>query len=304
MSGNEIKLIPCPICTNTFQQSEIESHVNKCIFLNCNETNTDRPKRKRTPSPKREASLFSKSPRTSSSSSKPLNNKVNTTTDTPSSSTHSNREISAVKEAQITLSSPTPLAKQLQPKTLDEFFGQTKILGEGSVLRSLLQKGEIPNMILWGPPGCGKTSLSGVINAMCKKDPKKLKFTSLCAATCGIKEVQTIVTNAKNERKFGRQTILFMDEIHRFNKKQQDTFLMCVEKGEIILIGATTENPSFSINNALLSRCRVIVLEKLQPDDLYAILENAVAKLDVDVVDTENPCAVIKSEKYNLLIRQ
>ncbi|GLV41533.1 hypothetical protein CBL_06762 [Carabus blaptoides fortunei] len=144
-------------------------------------------------------------------------------------------------------------------------------------------------MILWGPPGCGKTSLAGVVHGLCKEDPKRLKFVSLCAANAGVKDVQSVVTAAKTELRFGRRTILFMDEIHRFNKRQQDSFLIHVEKGDIVLIGATTENPSFSINNALLSRCRVIVFEKLQPETLVEILVKAVESLSVNLIEDDNP---------------
>ncbi|CAH1998652.1 unnamed protein product [Acanthoscelides obtectus] len=145
-------------------------------------------------------------------------------------------------------------------------------------------------MILWGPPGCGKTSLSAVICDICKKNPTKYKFTTLCAVSTGVKEVQQLITMAKNDLKFGRRTVLFMDEIHRFNKKQQDTFLLSVEKGELILIGATTENPSFILNSALLSRCRVIVLNKLDSVELYSILERAAKALKFTIVDR---CSVV-----------
>lgn len=125
---------------------------------------------------------------------------------------------------------------------------------------------------------------------------------SLCAATAGVKDVQGVVTIAKNDVKFGRRTILFMDEIHRFNKRQQDTFLLNVERGDIILIGATTENPSFSINNALLSRCRVIVFEKLDSEALVAILIRAVEKLHINLIEDDNPCKYDSSkpiDKYD-----
>lgn len=183
----------------------------------------------------------------------------------------------------------TPLAKQLQPKSLDDFVGQNHVFGENSILRTLLAKGEIPNMILWGPPGCGKTSLAGVVHDICKRESNRLRFVSMCAANAGVKDVQNVVTTAKNDLKYKRQTVLFMDEIHRFNKRQQDTFLIHVEKGEIILIGATTENPSFSINNALLSRCRVIVFEKLETEALVIILVNAVNNLNIELIEDDDP---------------
>lgn len=134
-----------------------------------------------------------------------------------------------------------------------------------------------------------QTSLAGVIQELCKKESKRLRFVTLCAANSGVKDVQTIIIAAKNELKFGRQTVLFMDEIHRFNKRQQDVFLLHVEKGEIILIGATTENPSFSINSALLSRCRVIVFEKLETEALVSILVKAVNNLGIELIEDDNP---------------
>lgn len=191
-----------------------------------------------------------------------------------------------------------PLSTQVQPKNLNNFFGQKHILGKDTILRKLLENGQIPNMILWGPPGCGKTSLSAIIKETCKGNSKQLRFVALCAATAGIKEVQNIISVAKGELKFNRKTILFMDEIHRFNKRQQDVFLLHVEKGDIILIGATTENPSFTINSALLSRCRVIVMEKLKTNELVAILENATKQFGIQIVNVEeNPFCTLKTNK-------
>lgn len=184
----------------------------------------------------------------------------------------------------------------VRPKTVDEFFGQTKILGHNTALRSLLSNQEVPNMILWGPPGCGKTSLAEVIKQICRSNPTKLRFSTLNAADAGVKEVKAVVDTAKNQKQFGKRTILFMDEIHRFNKRQQDTFLNCVEKGDITLIGATTENPSFSLNNALLSRCRVIVFEKLSTEDLIAVLTKAVDHLQIEVVKGDDLDASLDGE--------
>lgn len=288
----------CPICNKSYSLTEIEQHVNKCIFLNCSE---DVYKRKRSPSPKLHIShpklaFNQKSPKSHSAMKQ---TEKETSIDTPTvlknkPGTSTEKNIQGETKA---FSFLIPLAKQVQPKSLDDFFGQNQVLGNNTVLRSLLEKEEIPNMILWGPPGCGKTSLSGVIHELCKKNSKKFRFVSLSATSSGVKDVQNVITTAKNEMKFGRRTILFMDEIHRFNKRQQDTFLLSVEKGEITLIGATTENPSFVINSALLSRCRVIVMEKLESNDLYSILERAAHTLTIDIVDTENPCGVIKDDK-------
>ncbi|KAF2903706.1 hypothetical protein ILUMI_02463 [Ignelater luminosus] len=293
----------CPICYKTFPVAEIERHVNKCIFLNSVDECEENQKRKRSPSPNflgsssssssssKQKSSFEK-PRFSISPNKKQKNSSsasNSSIVTNSDSTKENfNEVwnpNSSNNNEKVLSFVTPLAKQVQPKSLHDFFGQNHVLGKDTVLRTLLEKNEIPNMILWGPPGCGKTSLANVINEICKTNPKKYRYVGMCAANCGVKEVQNIVTAAKGELKFGRRTILFMDEIHRFNKRQQDTFLLHVEKGEITLLGATTENPSFSINNALLSRCRVIVMEKLETPDLISIIERAVITLNIDIID-------------------
>lgn len=272
---NENPTTNCPICEKPFSLSEIEKHVNKCIFLNS--ADEEMPKRKRSPSPVlpktfTQTSKINQKPSKTKLISPPKKQKL-----APSSS--------KIQDSPLTFT--TPLAKQLQPKSLDDFIGQNHVLGENTVLRTLLEKGDIPNMVLWGPPGCGKTSLSGVIQGICKSNPTKLKFVSLCAATAGVKDVQNVVSAAKLQQKFGCRTVLFMDEIHRFNKKQQDIFLMHVEKGDIVLIGATTENPSFTVNSALLSRCRVIVLQKLEPESLYRILERAARNFNIGVAEND-----------------
>lgn len=272
----------CPICTNPFPRCEIERHVNKCIFLNSVD-DQDKQKRKRSPSPSLYSSTKVKTTVLQSSPPKKPKNEELVLGKLAASSCSSESE-DFKQSLDGNRSASIPLSKQLQPKLLSEFFGQNHVLGKNTVLRTLLECGDIPNMILWGPPGCGKTSLSNVIREMCKSQPKRYKFVDMCAASSGVKEVQNVVSAAKLETKFGRKTILFMDEIHRFNKRQQDTFLLCVEKGEIILIGATTENPSFALNSALLSRCRVIVMQKLETEDLYAILERAAKELRIEVV--------------------
>lgn len=163
-----------------------------------------------------------------------------------------------------------PLAERLRPKTLDEFAGQKHLVGEGMILRSLIESDHIPSMIFWGPPGVGKTTLASIIATQ-----TKAQFITFSAVTSGIKEIKGVMEQAEKNRIFGTKTILFVDEIHRFNKAQQDAFLPFVEKGSIILIGATTENPSFEINNALLSRCKVFVLKALDINDILALLRRA-----------------------------
>lgn len=151
-----------------------------------------------------------------------------------------------------------PLATRLRPSSLEEFAGQEHLLGKGKILRQLIEKDQISSMIFWGPPGVGKTTLASIIAGRTKAE-----FINFSAVTSGIKEIRSVMEAAEMSRRMGRKTLLFVDEIHRFNKAQQDAFLPYVEKGSIILIGATTENPSFEVNAALLSRCRVFVLKAL-----------------------------------------
>ena len=165
-----------------------------------------------------------------------------------------------------------PLAARLRPRDLDEFFGQEHLLGKGKVLRRIIESDQVGSMIFWGPPGVGKTTLARIIARR-----TKAKFIDFSAVTSGIKEIKQVMNEAENARRFGEKTILFVDEIHRFNKAQQDAFLPYVEKGSIILIGATTENPSFEVNGALLSRCKVFVLQALKTEDLVKLLKHALS---------------------------
>ncbi|MBR4150863.1 MAG: replication-associated recombination protein A [Firmicutes bacterium] len=164
-----------------------------------------------------------------------------------------------------------PLAARLRPETLDEFYGQKHLIGKGRVLRRIIESDQISSMIFWGPPGVGKTTLAGIIAKTTKSE-----FVNFSAVTSGIKEIKTVMEQAEHNRRFGTRTLVFIDEIHRFNKAQQDAFLPFVERGSIVLIGATTENPSFEVNGALLSRCRVFVLQQLSEDDVVGILRHAI----------------------------
>lgn len=178
----------------------------------------------------------------------------------------------------------SPLAERMRPKSLDDLIGQDHLVGEKGVLRRAIQQGRVPSMILWGPPGTGKTTMANIIaNAV------KLPFHTLSAISAGVKEVREVIAKVRP----GSKSILFIDEIHRFNKAQQDALLGAVEKGTITLIGATTENPSFEVNSALLSRSQVYTLNHLEKKDLLEIINRALAedeelkKLKVDLKETE-----------------
>lgn len=162
-----------------------------------------------------------------------------------------------------------PLAERIRPNSLDELLGQEHLTGKGSILRMAIEKGKIPSMIFWGPPGTGKTTIANIIASTLK-----VPFFNLSAISAGVKDVREVIEQAKTEP----GTILFIDEIHRFNKGQQDALLGAVEKGIITLIGATTENPSFEVNSALLSRCQVYVLKPLNENDLVKLLQTAIQK--------------------------
>ncbi|KKW88502.1 AAA family ATPase [Lacticaseibacillus rhamnosus] len=163
-----------------------------------------------------------------------------------------------------------PLASRMRPQTLDEFVGQTHLLGKNKVLSNLIEHDEISSMIFWGPPGVGKTTLARIIARR-----TQAQFVTFSAVTSGIKEIKQVMKEAEQNRELGQKTIVFVDEIHRFNKAQQDAFLPYVERGSIILIGATTENPSFEVNAALLSRTRVFVLHGLTSVELVDLLQRA-----------------------------
>lgn len=186
-----------------------------------------------------------------------------------------------------------PLSERMRPKTLDEFVGQKHLVGPGKSIRILIEKNEPVSMILWGPPGVGKTTLALIIANSVKAD-----FIQLSAVSSGVKDVRDAITKAEyNLRNTGKKTILFIDEIHRFNKAQQDSLLQSVEKGIITLIGATTENPSFEVIPPLLSRCRVFVLEELTYDDFEFLIDNALSK------DKELSSRKIEIENKNILIQ-
>ena len=165
---------------------------------------------------------------------------------------------------------PQPLAARMRPESLSEIAGQQHLIGPGKILRRIIEQDAVSSMIFWGPPGVGKTTLASVIALTTRST-----FINFSAVTSGIKEIRAVMQQADENRRFGERTIVFVDEIHRFNKAQQDAFLPFVEKGSIILIGATTENPSFEVNGALLSRCKVFVLKALSEEDILSLLKRA-----------------------------
>ncbi|MBQ9574235.1 MAG: replication-associated recombination protein A, partial [Synergistaceae bacterium] len=176
--------------------------------------------------------------------------------------------------------STQPLAARMRPESLDDFAGQEHLIGEGKILRRIIDSDRIPSMIFWGPPGVGKTTLASIIARKTKAG-----FITFSAVTGGIKEIREVMKQADSNRNFGTRTIVFVDEIHRFNKAQQDAFLPFVERGSIILIGATTENPSFEVNGALLSRCKVFVLKPLGVNDIVKVLKRGLKILGVNADD-------------------
>lgn len=194
--------------------------------------------------------------------------------------------------------SQKPLAERIRPQTLDDLIGQEHLVGKNGVLRRAIESGSVPSMILWGPPGVGKTTIANII-----ANSVKAPFFTLSAISAGVKEVREVIQRAK----FQSNTILFIDEIHRFNKSQQDALLGAVEKGDVTLIGATTENPSFEVNSALLSRSQVYTLKALSKDDLLRLVKSALekdkllSKKKVDLKETEALFSISGGDARKLL---
>ena len=181
------------------------------------------------------------------------------------------RSLFSSNATQPSPSAGAPLAERMRPRSLSEFVGQSHLVGEGRLLRRLLDSGgSLPSLILWGAPGTGKTTLARLL-----AENSGLRFIPLSAVFSGVKDLREAIQEARKEERYGKRTVLFIDEIHRFNKAQQDALLPAVESGTVTLIGATTENPSFEVNGALLSRCRVVVLNQLSEDEIKIVLHNA-----------------------------
>ncbi|XP_037030743.1 ATPase WRNIP1-like [Bradysia coprophila] len=300
----------CPICSKLFPADAIETHVNRCIFLNTRTDNSDGAAKE----PKRTFGVFQSNSPTGGGKKPKLDVNVNGTKkrsilsgkassaaeklsaieikddvdDAKRTQSTSTLERKEKTMKNVDINSSIPLAEKMRPDTIDDYVGQDHIIGKNTILRQVLDKNEVPSMILWGPPGCGKTTLAHIIANQCKATSNS-RFVKLSATMCGVNDVKEVIKVAVNERKFKRKTILFMDEIHRFNKLQQDTFLPHVESGAITLIGATTENPSFSLNSALLSRCRVIILEKIESDCMYQILCRSLKTFNAVIREGDEP---------------
>lgn len=274
----------CPVCSKSINLEEIEQHVNNCLFLNSRHENSSK---------KRKDDNFS------TRQSKVIKSFLSCASE---GTKKEGKYYSEIQE-KAQYSFETPLSEALRPRSLNNFVGQEQILGVNAVLRKLLDHADVPpSLILWGPPGCGKTTLANVIREVLMERSKNktgpsVRFVKLYATMVGVAEVKEVLSIAKNERTmFQRRTVLFMDEIHRFNKSQQDTFLPHVENGTITLIGATTENPSFSLNNALLSRCQVVTLDKLSTQNIIDILYRAVHFASGSIISPAHTCSTNEVE--------
>ncbi|KAK7945551.1 hypothetical protein WMY93_001279 [Mugilogobius chulae] len=312
----EPESVQCPVCLKDFKPSTINRHLDVCLLGNT-ANSSPMPADDFVPPVKKARTGETSRPSSSmSSSSTPMfsmfqSNKNKPSTPKPNSMNlvgkgikrglpdepeneknagtmndpgQTNGDVSKELARKTLLTLEKPLADVLRPKSLEEYFGQNKVVGEHTLLRSLLETQEIPSLILWGPPGCGKTTLAHIIACSSKKKGTS-RFVTLSATSASTNDVREVIKQAHNElRLCKRKTILFIDEIHRFNKSQQDTFLPHVENGTVTLIGATTENPSFQVNAALLSRCRVLVLEKLSVEAMGSILQRAADTLGLKVM--------------------
>ncbi|XP_059159318.1 ATPase WRNIP1-like [Physella acuta] len=305
--------IVCPVCSQLYSSSLISDHVNSCLNSDSDKQVGSAGKKRRTSDwdfltkPAKikisststadhdtSSSRFTKTSTKHAAGVSPKNAKINNNSDvitidcTEEADQGVSKSSNPVPQGVVSkgVTSNVPLAERMRPQKFEDYVGQDQAVGRKSLLHTLLSQGErIPSMILWGPPGCGKTTLAKIVAQKCK-DVGNIKFVAMSATSAGISDVKELAKVAKNDLKMlRRKTVLFLDEIHRFNKTQQDALLPHVEDGTITLIGATTENPSFHVNSALLSRCRVITLEKLKIDDIKAIIKRALPQLGITVVE-------------------
>jgi len=287
----------CPMCNLMFPMDQLCSHASYCngkTTKSKSEPVAIKRKFEEVDNNKPTFSLFMKKSKTEKNGTAKENIPITKTesevnTQQISQDKDSNGKGFVAESSSISSSktSNVPLAERMRPLDFSSYSGQSKALGEGSVIRTLLEDvTKIPSLILWGPPGCGKTSLANII-ANKAKSSGSAKFVKMSACTCGVAEVKNVVQAAKTELSmFKRRTILFLDEVHRFNKTQQDTFLPHIESGAIVFIGATTENPSFSLNNALLSRCKLVSLEKLSSSAIKDILSKALVNENATISES------------------
>lgn len=275
--------VSCPICSQPVLEENINNHLDSgcSIHVAPQGEPSSRPKNM---APKKLAPIFSKTRDTSTVADRPLVPSSMTPGMPTTSSKKRKFEVSSLSSKRFkgtpsNFKSAMPLAERLRPQCLDEFFGQKHLTGPESLLMNMLDSGIIGSLILWGPPGCGKTTLARLLarHVDCN-------FRELSATSSGANDVRAVFEEAKTALSLtGRKTILFLDEVHRFSKAQQDIFLPFIEQGQIQMIGATTENPSFRLTGALLSRCRVLVLERLTDDDIRGIISSAVDRVLVSV---------------------
>ncbi|KAG7876064.1 hypothetical protein KL938_004736 [Ogataea parapolymorpha] len=288
-----MRMINCPVCLKKVDIALINKHLDTCTeqYDTARPPSAPTPATETAPEPtsqpaKSVSSLLTGTKSTKKSSYKYENNQKRTLSDSQSMSSDQEGNISieiVEPEPKVRKTDPAdelrllkaqaklPLAERLRPSSLEDYIGQEHLVGEGGILRGFIQNDRIPSLILWGYPGTGKTTLARIISHATKS-----RFIELSATSNGISDCKRVFEEARNEYKLTkRHTIVFIDEIHRFNKAQQDIFLPHVEKGTITLVGATTENPSFQLNSALLSRCRVFVLNRLTSDELHKIVSKA-----------------------------
>ncbi|KAH9502969.1 Werner helicase interacting protein 1 [Bulinus truncatus] len=316
--------VECPVCGKCFNKSVISEHVNLCLSHNdadSTDTDSNAKKQEKQESKKRKNTDWSflsmekrsqpKSTKSDhlnmSSAVKSATNDQETVTSRSSKTVQSenlmglNRKSNNLKFQSV---NNIPLAEKMRPQNFDNFIGQEQSIGKESLLFRVLSHGDhVPSLILHGPPGCGKTTFAKII-AHNLKSKHNIKFVTMSATTCSVNDVKEVAKIAGNDIKmFQRKTVLFLDEIHRFNKTQQDTLLPFVEDGTLTLIGATTENPSFNVNSALLSRCRVITFEKLTIDNVKMIISRALKTLGISVIPSgESKCrAVVESSDSKAL---